>query len=253
MSSDTRGVSDVLGYILVFSLVLSSIAIVSTVGLNQIEDVRDVEQMNNAEAAFDLLATNLDDIARRGAPSRSTEMQLATGQLELSESVEVRFKGVNRSGGVPFNESYDIRPIRYRAGANDRAVVYSGGAIFRTHGGTGTTVRSPSIVATNDRTSIPLIHTRAPARESRGGGTARLRASHAQTVLLESDNDGAYERVYMNVTSPRAQRWVDTIGDYEGFTCELNDSVTPNRAECWVSSPDILHISLVQVDVSINN
>lgn len=253
MTRDTRAVSDVLGYILMFSLVLASIAMVSTVGLSQIEDVRNVEQMNNAESAFDLLATNLDDIARRGAPSRSTEMQLSRGQLELTDTIQVRFKGINQSGGVPFNESYDVRPIRYRGTSDDRAVLYSGGAVFRMHAGSGTTVRAPSIVAANDRVAIPLVQTRAPGLSSRGGGTARLRATHSQTQILETDVDGTYQRVFMNVTSPRAPRWVDTIGAYDGFTCSLNESVTPARAECHATNPDVLQISLVQIDVTIDN
>ena len=252
MISDTRGVSEVLGYILIFSLVLASITIVSTVGLGQIQEVRDVEQMNNAEAAFDLLATNFEDLTRRGAPSRSTEMQLATGQLEITDSIDVRFEGITESGTTAFNESYDVRPLLYRGTANDRAVVYSSGAIFRTYAGSGTTVRSPAIVASDDRVSISLVHTRAASRESRGGGTARLRATHAQTVMLALDTEGTYDRVHMNVTSPRAHLWADTLSEYEEFTCSLDESGTVDRAACHVDDPERLQIALVQIDIAIN-
>lgn len=253
MNSDTRAVSEVLGFILVFAVVLSSIALVSTVGLDQISNVRDVEQMNNAEDAFDLLATNVDDIARRGAPSRSTEMQLATGQLELAENVEVRFKGIDHSDVTVFNESYDVRPIVYRGSTDDRAVVYAGGAIFRTNADGGTTVREPPLVASDGRVSMPLIHTRSPDRAGRGGGTARVRASHSQTVLLATDTHGSYERVFVNVTSPRAQQWHDTLSKRGDFECLLDESDTTDRAACFVTDPDRVHVTLVQVDLAIND
>lgn len=253
MIRDTRGVSEVLGYILVFALVLASIALVSTVGLGQIQDVRDVEQMNNAEDAFDLLATNIDDIALRGAPSRSTEMQLATGQLEITEPITIRFKGINESGGTEFNESYDVRPIRYRGSGQERAVFYTGGAVFRMNEDRGTIVRESPLVASDGRITIPLVHTRASSVQSRGGGTARLRASHAQTLLLASDTTGSYETVYMNVTSPRAQQWMDNLKRHDEFTCSLDQSGGTDVAECRAQNPERVHIALVQIDVALHN
>jgi len=252
MRSDTRGVSEVLGYILVLSIVLASITVVSTVGLGQIEEIRDVEQMNNAEAAFDLLATNLEDISQRGAPSRSTEMQLATGELALPSPISIRFKGLD-GGTVAFNESYSIRPIEYRGTGSDRTVVYAGGAIFRTNGDSGTTVKSPSIIAADDRLSVPIIHTRAPNRVSTSGGTARLRATHSQTVLLESDTTDTYERVFMNVTSPRARHWNETLSAYDEFSCSLDESGPVDQAECHADDPALLNIVLVQIDVEISD
>lgn len=252
MGSDERAVSELLGYVIVFSLVLASVALVSTVGLNQLESARDAEQLNNAEQAFDLLATNMDDIARRGAPSRSTEMQLVGGQVTVTDPITVTFRGIDDDAPTAnnFNESYDVRPIRYTGRADDRAVVYVGGAVFRTNGDGGTTIRRPSFVATPDRLYVPFVHTRAQSVQSRGGGTARLRANHGQTVLLASDSAGTYEHVYMNVTSPRASRWVETLSHYDAFTCSLVDSGA--TASCRADDPVQLQIALVQIDVELN-
>lgn len=253
MNSDGRAASEILGFIMVFALVLSSIALVSTVGLDQISNVRDVEQMNNVEDAFDLLATNVDDVARRGAPSRSTEIQLATGQLELVENVEVRFEAIEHGGATVVNQSYDVRPIVYRGSTSDRAVVYAGGAIFRTNADGGTTVRKPPFVAGDGRVSIPLIHTRSSERAGRGGGTARVRASHSQTMLLATDAQSRYERVFVNVTSPRARLWYDTLSNGGGFECHFDESGSTDRAACFVTEPDRVHVSLVQVDLALND
>lgn len=254
MRSTDRGVSEVLGYVFVFSLVLSSVALVSTVGLDQLADLRDDEQMNNAERAFDLLGANMDDIAVRGAPSRSTEMQLTDGRIDVSDPIQVSFRGIaGPSSPENFSESYEVWPVSYRGEADDSAVVYAGGAVFRTYPDGGATLRKPSIVAKDDRISVPLVHTRSRSVQARSGGTARIRAEHAQSLLLASDDEGTYHTVFANVTSPRANLWVDLLSGYEGFACTLDESGPTDRAVCRASDPDRVTVTLVQVDLSLTS
>lgn len=71
-----RGVSDTLGFVFVFAIILSTVAVVTTIGMAGLQDTRDVERVNNAERAFDILGDNMEDIADRGAPSRATEVKV---------------------------------------------------------------------------------------------------------------------------------------------------------------------------------
>jgi len=57
---DRRAVSDVVGYVLVFSLVSLTVGVVSVAGVGALQDARDVEQANNAERAFDVLGDNVE-------------------------------------------------------------------------------------------------------------------------------------------------------------------------------------------------
>lgn len=254
MRNHDRAVSEVLGYVLVFGMVVSSVALVSTVGIGQLDDVREEEQMTNAERAFDLLAANMDDIAMRGAPSRSTEMQLTEGQLDVSDPIEVSFRGIKGpSDPENFSESYEVWPITYRGQASNTEVVYAGGTVFRTYPDSGAVLRDPAIVAESDRVNVPLVLTRSRAMQSRGGGTARIRAEHAQTNLLVSDTSSTYGTVFMNVTSPRATMWVDLLSDYDEFTCTLDETGPTDRAVCEASNPDRVVISLVQVDLELTS
>lgn len=254
MHSHERAVSEVLGYVLVFSLVVSSVAIVSTTGFGQLENVRETEQMNNAERAFDLLAANMEDISQKGAPSRSTEMQLSDSHISVSNTIEITFRGIDDDDSSNnFSESFDVRPIVYSGRASNTEVVYTGGAVFRTYPDSGVVLEEPSIIADDDRVVVPLIHTRSRAVQSRGGGTARIQATHAQTNLLVSDTDSTYETVFMNATSPRADLWVDMIDDYEEFDCTLDESGPTDRAVCEAKDLDRVSISLVQIDVTLTN
>lgn len=255
MRSDDRGVSEVLGYVLVFSLVVASVGLVSTVGLDQIDDVRETEQVNNAEKAVDLLATNLADIASRGAPSRSTEMQLESGQLDVANPVTVSFRGIDADDPIAnnFSENFEVWPVSFTSPGTDRAVVYEAGAVLRTNGEAGTMVRNPSVVAADDRVQVPLVQTRSRAAQSRGGGTARVRVEHARSELLVSDAESTYETFFLNVTSPRASIWVDRLTEYDSLSCSLDESGPTDRAVCEVDEPDRLHVTIVQVDVALEN
>jgi len=68
--SDERGVSDVVGYVLIFSLIVATVGVVTTVGFSTLEDRQDAERVNNVERAFDVFANNMENVYRDGAPSR---------------------------------------------------------------------------------------------------------------------------------------------------------------------------------------
>lgn len=254
MRSDSRAVSEVLGYALVFSLVITTVAIVSVAGVSELQDTRDTEQINNAERAFDLLSTNMNDIAKRAAPSRSTEMRLAEAQLSVADPVDVRFRGIeNNTSPNNFSAAFEVWPITYESANGDSKIVYSGGSVFRTQGDSGIAVRETAIVATNDRLVVPLVQTRSRSAQGIGGGTVRVRATRSETALVASDTDSTFDTVFMNVTSPRASIWQETLSEYDGFSCTLDTSGSTDRVWCEASNPERVHISVTRIDVSLTS
>ena len=87
--TDTRGVSEIVGFILVFSLVLGTITLVYASGLSGLDDTRDAERITNAERAFDVLANNFQQMGRGEAPNRATEIKLAEAQLSVRDALGV--------------------------------------------------------------------------------------------------------------------------------------------------------------------
>ena len=76
-----RSQSDVLGFVFVFAIVVSTIGLVFATGFTGLQDARDFERVNNAERAFEVLRDNVGDMIYRGAPSRVTEIKLASASL----------------------------------------------------------------------------------------------------------------------------------------------------------------------------
>jgi hypothetical protein len=229
-----RGLSDVLGYIIVFSLVVSAVLLVTAGGLAALEDARDAEQTQNAERAFDVIADNFASIYERNAPSRSSEIDLGNSELSYGNNVTVT---VLRDDQELLSRS--VRPVRMRV-VDGRTITYEGGAVFRRDGENIGMVRPPPFLLSGDRVHLPLIQTTAPTIESAAGTTVLLRGvSDRRDIIGTSDAelsgiDGVTDLTGLNditiqVTSPRFEAW----GRYftnEGLSCVTRSSA--EEVEC---------------------
>lgn len=166
--ADERGVSEVVGFVLVFSLVVGTISFVYVGGFAGLQDTRDDEQMANAERAFDVLANNFEELAAGKAPSRATEIKLAGAQVRTTEPtvITVNSSGMNASGATP-------RSIVYRPESSRSAVIHEGGAVLREDRGRAIMIREPDFVFGPNQTVIRVVETRG-GRQSVGGDKTTL-------------------------------------------------------------------------------
>lgn len=216
MSERERAVSEVLSFTLVFALVVTSVAIVSVSGLGSLQDARDAEQLENAERAFDVLADNLADLHRQGAPSRATEISLGQAQLATEDNVTMTVE-VEDGGGTTTVGTWEIRPLVY-SGNEERELVYEGGAIFRTNRDSGFVVRDPPLVVDDDRVLLSIIGLNSPQVQSLGGSTVLVRTNHREADVAFSRTDGTIQSLTVKVESPREAQW-EAYFESHGFTC----------------------------------
>lgn len=238
-----RALSESIGFVLVFALVVSTIGIVYASGFAGLQDVRDAEQTNNAQRAFEVLADNMEDITKRGAPSRATEVKVENANLYVDDPITINVS-------VPeddFSIAHDVHPIVYDANTGEQ-LFYAQGAIIRAReGGSGFVVHESTLVLNQSRTVVPVIQTRLEGVGSvGGGGTALIRAEESKTAL-EYSNMSAANTVWVNITSPRADAWANHLEDSPDVTCE---PVSDNTAACQVTS-DQIRVSVFKIDVSL--
>lgn len=248
-----RAVSEVVSYILVFALIVSAVGIVSVSGLSTLQDVRNDEQINNAERAFDVLSDNLADIHRRNAPSRATEISLDQAKLSTGDNVTMTVT-VSNSTGPARSDQWRLRPIVY-SGSEDRQLVYEAGAIFRTSGSgsDGIRVQNPPFVVSRNRVLISIPGTNRPNRQAISG----------TTVLVRGQNDGrsvafngtALDIETVNVTldgTPRAGLW-EAYFEGRGFQCDVSGT---DRVDCdYAPETTIQQVYVVyhNIDVEIES
>lgn len=247
-----RGASEVLSFALVFGLVVTSVAIISVSGVQSLQSARDAEQLNNAERAFDVLSDNVEDVARRGAPSRATEINLAGAQLVAQHNVTMNVTLVDDGGGPPKVVERQIRPIVYE-GNRERTVVYEAGATFRTTRSGGTVVAGPPLVLDSNRGFVQIVTLQSRNRQSAGGTTVLVRTIERSTELAVANRSGSFDDLVVNVTSPRADLWA-TYFEERGFTSVAGG--TNAAGDQFVTyerpAPDTVFVTVSEIDVEID-
>jgi len=130
-----RGLSDVVAFVLTFSIIIASVAIVSTTGLGQLTELRDNEQIQNAERSMQATAVELDSV-RRGDPFQVLEFGVKDGSVWVNES-ELTVNVTTTDGDVTVH-NLTVNAIEHRLSrpSNDVTIAYEAGAVMRSDGGT---------------------------------------------------------------------------------------------------------------------
>lgn len=250
-----RGVSETIGYVIVVALILGTVTVVFVVGSGGLQSAGESERLATAERGAHVLAADIEDVAYDGAPRRRTAIRLAGGQLGFGDPVTVELRAENDDTGAPLNrtDTATIRPIVYEV-ESGASVVYSAGAVFRARQGGAAMHRRPDWTITDDRTAVTIINTSVVgdatvgANQSvagRGDGVVRSRLRN-RTVLV--NDSGGYERLWINVTSPRAPAWNRTLDETNGIDCRLRRT---GRAACEITGVRNLSTSRSIVNVSV--
>ncbi|WP_435069581.1 DUF7289 family protein [Haloplanus sp. C73] len=241
-----RAVSDVVSFVLVFSLITLSVGTVSVFGLGSLQDARNAERINNGERAFDVLADNQRDIAHGGAPSRATEIKLAETTLTLDEPLD---SSVTLSDGTQVG-STESRPITFRLATDQgdlsRGVVYEMGAILRVDPGGAVMQRTPPFQFDENRTVIHYLtlesRTGAVQRQS-GSTTILVRTEHGTTAVLSHTEPSDEVTISVNTEPRRAAAWKryfedELAGMSDGTPCQPLDG--SGEVTCSFETDDLL-------------
>lgn len=239
--ADRRGLSDVLGYIVVFSLIITSVLLVTAGGLSTIEDARDTEQVENAERAFDVVAESFAAIYERNAPSRATEIDLGDGDIIYGSNVSITVEGDDRE-----LVSRQLRPIEMRV-TDDRSLIYEGGAVFRQTGGGVSVVEDPPILVESDRAHVPVVQTTADALESAGSTTILLRGVSTRRSVEAADE--SFSDLTIEVASPRYEAWESHLSENPALTCGVSPDT--ETVECTATDIGSTFVTHQQIEVSI--
>ena len=150
---DERGVSEVVGFVIVFGLIIGSVGILYVSGFSAMEDFQEGEQTKNAERALDAMAENFNDIQRNdGINTRSSELNLRGGTIQ-TDTNETNMTLTVREGGVEiYDNELSLGAFTYE---HDGAkFAYHGGGVFRETEEGGFAVRDPPIKCKDDNRAI---------------------------------------------------------------------------------------------------
>lgn len=244
-----RAVSEVLSYVLIFSLIVASIAIVTVGGLGSLNDARTSEHLSNAQRAYDVLHDNLADVHAEGAPSRSTEISLGDAQLFFDENVTLRV--------VTSADTYEreIRPIVFRI-EGERELVYEAGATIATQRRGGIVLNEPPFLLTDaagGRVHVPIVQTTSPSVASVGGATVLVRGQSTEREILERELRGGVDVLRIEIETPRIDAWADYFEDREYCAVSVSGSTVTCNVEPAFQDPEHLSVTVQGIEVSLIN
>lgn len=195
MYNDDRAVSETIGFILVFAIVLSCIAIILLFGTQALDNTKNQNNFQSIEQGFTVMQSDLQQIALEGAPMKTSKIHLADGTVFSNTStgmVYVNYTANNTNiYGAPTGQ------IVYSSGHDLSLVSVENGGLWLHYNdpGTDVVVTEPRIyrVPQSDTLVINVIRLNATPLASGGPRTLNIQMSFnsasVKTVPLGSGAD----------------------------------------------------------------
>lgn len=246
-----RGLSDLIGYVLVFSLVALAVGFVAVAGVSTLNDAKAAEQASNAERAFDVMADNMQDVYQAGAPNRATEISLADAALHTTSTATINVSGWNTSGGgfTTGGVTSDIIVWENTDGPPTR-VVYAFGTVLRSQRQGGVVTRSGPFRFDGDRTILPIVETHTRTGNSYADGIIRVRSTRSPPQIRHTGAAG-YEHLWLNVTTAHPFPWVGYLDGRSGTKCTIRATGgDTDRVTCELST-DRLYVTVYPMGIEL--
>lgn len=240
---DDRSVSDVLAFVLVFSIIITSVGLVYSVGFSSLSDFQESEQKTNAARAFDAFSSVFDDVEEGRAVARNGELRLRGGTIQLSRESEFNIS-VRDSGGTPlWSGTNSTGSLLYTA--DGTTIGYGNGGVFRQDGDASAMINEPSFLCEGGRAVVSLVALRADGVTSQSGdGNVQIKArANRSTVLYSAQRSSANaESVNLSVAdSEFGDAWDRYLVD-NGWTYNAGE---------YGCSADVVVIRVTVIDVEI--
>lgn len=211
-----RGVSEVLGFALSFSIIMLSVGLVYTAGIGAVTDLRDGERVDSAQRALESTAATFENL-QRGDPARSSELRIGDGSFSVESRTTFNVTVVGP------DERYDFTAgtLHYEYGSS--RVSYELGAVIRSHRDSGAVVRRPPFRCSGNQAVISVVSLRGSDRERVAGGTsvtvlARVEENGLPYPPDVATSPGAASAVNVSVASSSGDAWQRYFEDHPGWT-----------------------------------
>ena len=249
MCDDTRGQSELLGFGLIFAVVVLTIALVITTGFVGFNNAQQYHQSTNTEAAFTVFASNVDDVTQVGAPSRATELRLTDASLSMSSEQS----GIDIAlDGDPLDLEGDTETgsVVYDSGSGT-TISYRSGALIREDDGNSLLFREPDFVLTEDEVILPIVRLSPDGtREIGGTSSVTVRTIDSGTDVL-ADRKSVSDTMTITLDTPHVDAWARYFEQYEddGPVTDVDADVTENSVEVALET-DRLSVTVDHVTTS---
>ncbi|WP_436929870.1 DUF7289 family protein [Halosimplex halobium] len=218
----SRGQSEVIGFVIVFSAILAATLVVGVFGLNALDSVQESTVANNGEIAMQAVGDDIESIYYGSAETSTTELTLDAATLEVGDPTRVEVSVVSTS-----TESWQwkLYPLVYRS---DAASIYYENSLIVRQQRRGSVAVSGSLFRLDDeRAVIPVVRTNATTNATVSGGTEQIRAMENGTEqVVRTNEDPSVTELDVTITMRdvpgRTEVWETALRDAYGGSGSLS-------------------------------
>lgn len=249
---DERSISEVVGFVLMFGIIIASVGLVATVGLSEIENYEEHQQLQNAERSFQFLSVSFNELEESQAPVRTDTFDLSGGSVTVDSSSDITVTVADSSGSTLEQKSMDLNALVYNSG--DTTFAYENGATFRgkEDPDSGIMTSEPGFICDGDRAIVSLVTIKsANNRQKAGESTVQITSTRTKSSLIYPDGSGDKASDADSVTldyqysgEDRIREWRKHFKDEDGWSW-----TNPNRAECGPGL-DTVHVRRTVITIS---
>ncbi len=133
VAEDDRLVSDLIGFTLMFGIIIVSIGIVSLGGFDDITGFGDRQELSTAERGMQAGAATLENVNRQGDATRNFDLTIGTGNVWVNETAIEFSANDNAADDIGEEGVLSILSLEHRFDRqpNDVTVNYEAGGVFR--------------------------------------------------------------------------------------------------------------------------
>lgn len=249
--STSRGVSDVVAFVLTFSIIIAGVGIVSMGGFDRLTEFTNGQQIDNSERGMEAAASTVDNLHRSSDTYREFDLALNSGNIWFNDTeITVETDGANLTSVSPTDNSsraqIDVNALehRFNLGDEEESIAYEGGGVFRT--GTSRARYEPSIAVEGGTAIISLVNLTTDGTIDRSGGFRSDIALEPTGVPQESPVSADNQFISFSAELVDQHRTLNRSADNATLEIDISESAYPQQwkyffdeAEHWDGSDGV--------------
>jgi hypothetical protein len=239
---DDSGVSESLGYILIFAIVLTGIAGIVFFGVTMLNDAKDRNNFQNVEQGLTVVQSDLKRVAIEKAPVKTTKLHVEGGVLSTdfqSSSIDVNFRGSGIYNSI-------IGNITYYSNTGLKKLSIENGGLWESNGypGGDSGIAPPRVFSSNENDAIVINVIRLDGTNSvfSGAGTTGLIMEYVGNRVLNFTSPVPAD-VTLTVNTAYPNAWSRFINDSISGFVVTPVSVTDSQIKMTISGVSQVIIS----------
>ncbi|MDD3111859.1 MAG: hypothetical protein PHU26_06155 [Methanofollis liminatans] len=242
--NNEEAVSEAIGFIIIFGLVLTGIALITLYGYPMLMQQQSNADVRNMEQTTVVLQNDIKSLCYKNVPYKETSMQVSGGSLAV----------VNTSGTAQIftitgltTRTFNPGMLLYDSDNQDAAIALENGAVIRAQAGGSSMLAEPRwyFDDASDTLVINLIALNATGTMARSGmGGVRLKLNGTET-LVDEDTVGDVTVTYAPSASNNfSKAWENYLTGSLGMTKSGNTYTLSGVDRLIVKKYDILVLSV---------